>query len=112
MVRRGKAVRFEELKRIDQSFSKAAPKFAQVNPPRASDVDKLLAIITFVKHKFKIQMGHVGQADTQKDYFCPGTGIWIWKYPDNLFGQISSIKGYKSKYYGVSFTMAVKLVFI
>ena len=101
MVRRGKAVWLEELKRIDQSISKAAPKFAQVNPPRASDDDKLLAIITFVKQKFKIPMGHVGQADTQKDYFCPGTGIRIWKCPDNLFGQISSIKGYKSRYYGV-----------
>ena len=109
MVRRGKAVRLEELKSIDQSFSKAAPKFAQVNPPRASDVDKLK---TFVKQKFKIPMGNVGRADTQKDYFCPGTGIRIWKCPDNLFGQISSIKDYKSKYYGVSFTMAVKLVFI
>ena len=50
MVRRGNAVQLEELKRIDQSFSKAAPKFAQVNPPRASDVDKL---ITFIKQKFK-----------------------------------------------------------
>ena len=50
--------------------------------------------------------------DMQKDYFCPGAGIWIWKCPDNLFGQISSLKGYKSKYYGVSCTIALKLVFI
>ena len=26
--------------------------------------------------------------DTQKDYFCPGTEIWIWKCLENLFGQI------------------------
>ena len=24
-------------------------------------------------------------ADTRKGYFCPGTGIWIRKRPDNLF---------------------------
>ena len=27
-------------------------------------------------------------ADTQNNYFCPGTGIWILKCPENLFGQI------------------------
>ena len=48
----------------------------------------------------------------QKDYFCPGTGIWIWKYPDNLFEQICQIKGYKSTYNGVSGKNAVKLAFI
>ena len=38
----------------------------------------------------------------QKDYFCPGTGIWIWKYPDNLFEQKRQIKGYKTAYNSVS----------
>ena len=52
------------------------------------------------------------QTDMQKDNFCPGTGIWIRKCPDNLFGQISSMKGYKSKYYGVSCKNVVKLAFI
>ena len=40
--------------------------------------------------------------DTQKDYFCPGTGIWVQKCPDNLFGQI---KGYKRIYYCLSCKM-------
>ena len=51
-------------------------------------------------------------ADTQKDYFCPGTGIWIWECTDNSFGQICKIKCYKSKYYGVSDKNVVKLSFI
>ena len=42
------------------------------------------------------------KSDMQKDDFCLGTGIWIWKSPYNLFGQICKINGYKSKYYGVS----------
>ena len=41
-------------------------------------------------------------ADTQKDDFCSGIGIWIWKCPDNIFGQIGKIKGYNSKYHCVS----------
>ena len=48
-------------------------------------------------------------ADTQKDDFCPGTWIWIWKWADNLFRQIRKIKGYKSKYYGVLGKNVVKL---
>ena len=40
-------------------------------------------------------------SDTQKDYNCPGTGIWFWKCPDNLFRQICYMKGYNSKYYDV-----------
>ena len=27
-------------------------------------------------------------ADTQKEYFCPGTRIWIRKSLNNLIGQI------------------------
>ena len=48
----------------------------------------------------------------QKDYFCPGTGIWIWKCPDNLFGQIYKIKGYQSKYHEVLAKNVMKLAFI
>ena len=47
----------------------------------------------------------------QKDYFCPGTGIWIWKYPDNLFEQKRQIKGYKTTYNSVSGKNTVKLAF-
>ena len=48
----------------------------------------------------------------QNDNFCPGTEIWIWKCPDNLFGQIYKLKVYKSTYDGVSGKNAVKLAFI
>ena len=64
-------------------------------------------LLVFMKNTFspKFDMPYLYYltllADTQKDYFCQGTGIWIWKCPDNLFGQIRSIKGYKCKYYYV-----------
>ena len=48
----------------------------------------------------------------QKDYFCPGTWIWIEKCPDDLFRKIWKKKGYNSKYYGVSGNNLVTLVFI
>ena len=44
---------------------------------------------------------NISFADTQKDYYCPGTGIWFQKCPDNSFGQIHYIKGPKSKYHDV-----------
>ena len=48
----------------------------------------------------------------KKDYFCPGTSIWIRKCPENSFGQICQIKGYKSQFYGVSGKNVVKLAFM
>ena len=60
----------------------------------------------------KISYIGISKADTQKDKFCPGTGIWIWKCPDNLFGQICKIEVYNGKYYGVSGKSVVKLAFI
>ena len=65
-----------------------------------------------VRFKARQQFLVSNAPDTQKDYFCPGTGIWIRKCPDNSFGQICQIKGYKSKYYGVSGKNVVKLAFI
>ena len=42
----------------------------------------------------------------------PGFGFGnVWTM-DNLFGQIRKIKGYKSKYYGVSGKNVLKLAFI
>ena len=78
--------------------------------------NKQLPCHTFVKLGIQsvsvFTSSHSRVTDTQKDYFCLGTRIWIWKCPDNLFGQISSIKGYKCKYYGVSCKNLVKLAFI
>ena len=50
--------------------------------------------------------------DTQRDCFCPGTWFGFQKCRDNLFEQISKIKGYNSKVHGVSGVKIVKLVFI
>ena len=48
---------------------------------------------TFSAHDGSTEIVYIGKnkkfyADTQKDFFCPRTGIWIWKCQDNLFGQI------------------------
>ena len=48
----------------------------------------------------------------QKDYFCPGTGIWTWICPNNVLQQICQINGYKSTCNGVSGKNGVKMAFI